>query len=116
MEQAQKRFQFVTKEVDWRVAKAYVMLADGDDKGTDDGGSKEGKDWKEFSKKDQPGLGGGNRDELEGRAVDRYLDDDEWETRTGGKVDIQRFPGSPGHASSSRGGDDRNGRGGWFRK
>ncbi|PBK92767.1 hypothetical protein ARMGADRAFT_908399, partial [Armillaria gallica] len=55
-ERAEKRLQVLTKEVDWRVAKAYVALADEIDLD---------------SKLKQPSV--------EARAISRYLDDEEWE-------------------------------------
>lgn len=117
LEQAQKRFQFVTKEVDWRVAKAYVTLADGDDDESHDDGLKEDKEGKDFlGKRGNHDLGEGSGEGVEGRAVDRYLDDDEWENGTGGKVNIQRFPGSPEQNSSSRSAHGSVVRGAWFRK
>ncbi|KAK0189656.1 hypothetical protein F5146DRAFT_633373 [Armillaria mellea] len=68
-ERAEKRLQVLTKEVDWRVAKAYVALADDIDLDT---------------KLKQPSV--------EARAISRYLDDEEWESGEGGPVAIQRFP------------------------
>jgi hypothetical protein len=80
-ERAGKRLQTVTKEVDWRIAKAYVALAEDDD------GS---------SKKEEGKLVPVDTAEaLETLAIDRYLDDAEWEEserRAGRGVSIQRFP------------------------
>ncbi|KAF7971062.1 hypothetical protein HWV62_22113 [Athelia sp. TMB] len=70
-ERAEKRLQTMTKEVDWRVAKAYVALADTHD--TD-------ADSVTESKEDMGKKGPGTR-ALESRAVDRYMDDEEWEER-----------------------------------
>ncbi|TFY82833.1 hypothetical protein EWM64_g1175 [Hericium alpestre] len=77
LERAQKRFQFVTKEVDWRVAKTYVALAEteGDDHRQKEGSSKEGEGTKALA------AGGSSARGREEAAVDRYLDDDEWEAR-----------------------------------
>ncbi|KAK0463226.1 uncharacterized protein EV420DRAFT_1161757 [Desarmillaria tabescens] len=72
IERAEKRLQVLTKEVDWRVAKAYVALADEVD--LDD------------SKLKQPATS------VEARAIERYLDDEEWECGEGGPAVIQRFP------------------------
>ncbi|EJD37732.1 hypothetical protein AURDEDRAFT_116704 [Auricularia subglabra TFB-10046 SS5] len=84
-ERAEKRFQFVTKEVDWRVARTYVALAedeDGDQLARDFKG-KEGWTTKaSISREGAP---------LEARAVDQYLDDEQWE-RANGAPRIQRFP------------------------
>lgn len=89
-ERAERRLQTLTKEVDWRVAKAYVALADDADLGVDNlmGDDNKGKEGGELRKR-RSGQG------LGGRAVDRYLDDEEWEAREereGRKVDIQPFP------------------------
>lgn len=80
-ERAEKRFAFVTKEVDYRIAKAYVALAEGDLEL--DGGVKkvEGKPAVEIG--------------AEGLAVDSYLDDTEWEEaerRAGRKPQVLGFP------------------------
>lgn len=83
-------FQHVTKETDDRIAQAYVALADDSDSGSDvlplkDEGEKlsRGADLTNLKRT------------LEERAVDRYLDDDEWERQEraeGRGVHIQRFP------------------------
>jgi hypothetical protein len=72
-ERAEKRFQTLTKEVDWRVAKAYVALAD----------DPEGVLMYDLKSKETDANGGtlGTSSGLEGRAVDWYLDDEEWEER-----------------------------------
>jgi hypothetical protein len=99
-ERAAKRLQTVTKETDWRIAKAYVALAgDADD---DVAQSKEN-----VSKKAPLPSS------MDSRAVDQYLDDEEWEAqerREGRSVHIPRFPfaqlgtqkGKSSEASSSR--------------
>lgn len=90
-ERAEKRLQTLTKEVDWRVAKAYVALADDPDALAD--GNMKNKEIDSSNKK--PGSGSKARTELEGRAVDRYLDDVEWEEaerRAGRGAAIQPFP------------------------
>ncbi|KAF8575232.1 hypothetical protein K439DRAFT_1398422 [Ramaria rubella] len=89
-ERAEKRFQMVTKEVDWRVAKAYVALAQEED---DDAKAKENL---EAIKAASKAL---NDRALEAKAIDQYLDDDEWETRQGGSGEI-RVQGFPPFASS----------------
>ena len=101
-ERAAKRLQTVTKETDWRIAKAYVALAE--DAGDDDALRKE------HAVKKAP-----QSSSVDGRAVDQYLDDDEWEAqerREGRGVHISRFPFAPsgvpmgkrseGSSSSSR--------------
>ncbi|TCD70224.1 hypothetical protein EIP91_004405 [Steccherinum ochraceum] len=120
---ARTRFRNVTKEVDWDVAKAYVTLAEHHpDPPTDmdgiNGYEDEGKQYAEKEKKQVPGndrhnavIEGGSS--LEDRAVDRYMDDDEWEQRerrAGRGVSIPRFPlASSGQAGSSRSGGSGDG-------
>ncbi|KAJ7727328.1 hypothetical protein DFH07DRAFT_757729 [Mycena maculata] len=65
-ERAEKRLQTLTKEVDWRVAKAYIALAD------------ESSAADAFALK-QKELGTPAATGLEAVAVDHYLDDMEWE-------------------------------------
>ncbi|KAF5382138.1 hypothetical protein D9615_004303 [Tricholomella constricta] len=69
-ERAEKRLQTLMKEVDWRVAKAYVALADD---------AEEVEEWNR-KRKESLGVGEGPSN-LEGRAIRKYLDDDEWEER-----------------------------------
>lgn len=97
-ERAEKRLQTLTKEVDWRVAKAYVALADAHD--TDVDSVIEGK---------KEGNGKKRSKALEGRAVDQYMDDEEWEEREhreGRQAIIAPFPyfsnGSAASSSSSK--------------
>jgi len=66
-ERAAKQFQFVTKEVDWGVARTYVALADNNEM-DDDYGLKRKEAGRPVA---DTGTTGG--------AVERYLDDDEWE-------------------------------------
>ena len=78
-ERAEKRFQFVTKEVDWRVAKAYVALSEEEfveDKG----------------KEDPKALNRQQRHHVLESAVNQYLEDDEWERRGGKEPRIHGFP------------------------
>lgn len=86
VERAEKRLQMVTKEVDWRVAKAYVALAQDPEPS-----SKEKPDnWE--------GGGSSQKDILEGDAIDRYLEDAEWEEqerKDGRDPVIQKFPWGP---------------------
>jgi len=69
-EQVEKKVQMLTKEVDWRVAKAYVALADDRD------------EQEEFHAKQKEigGDGGSSAGGLESLAIGKYLDDEEWET------------------------------------
>jgi len=89
-ERAEKRLQMLTKEVDWRVAKAYVALADGAESDAD-------LKRKESSHEAEMNVLGDERTEftLEERAVDQYLDDKEWERRErseGRTTTIRPFP------------------------
>lgn len=87
-DRAEKRLAVLTKEVDWRVAKAYVALADDPD---------EAAEYEAKSKE----AGGPSMHRPAGHAalhvaaMNKYLDDDEWEQeerRQGRTVSIQRFP------------------------
>lgn len=79
-EKAAKRLQFVTKEVDPHIARTYVSLAEGEDNPS----------YKEVKKAPVKG------DEvLEGRAIDQYMEDAEWEAqqrRLGISPKIPIFP------------------------
>lgn len=80
-ERAEKRFQTTTKETDWRIAKAYVALAED----------------VEQSSLGKEGANGKKRIEstTEERATNQYLDDEEWEAREreeGRGVQISKFP------------------------
>ncbi|KIM33391.1 hypothetical protein M408DRAFT_60834 [Serendipita vermifera MAFF 305830] len=82
-ERAAKQFQFVTKEVDWRIAKAYVALADIDD--IDD----------EYGMKRKEAGRARPQSGTAGTAVERYMDDDEWERdqlQAGLSPRIPQFP------------------------
>jgi hypothetical protein len=115
-ERAEKRLQTLTKEVDWRVAKAYVALADDPDV---DAGMK-GKESRLREDGDNIPARGDLRTEetLEGRAVDRYLDDEEWEERErreGRIAAIQPFPyfADGKQLQIAGGGKETNGRSFW---
>lgn len=73
-ERATKRFAFVTKVVDYRVAKAYVELSE--DFAAED--KESFKEIKQAGSKGYQRLTGG-RKIAENSAVVRYLEDDEWE-------------------------------------
>ncbi|KAJ3757663.1 hypothetical protein EV360DRAFT_83816 [Lentinula raphanica] len=81
-ERAEKRLQTVTKEIDWRVAQAYIAIAE--QEGTE--GYRASYDLKHkeldagpaFRKTPGPGS---QVSDLELMALDKYFDDDEWEAR-----------------------------------
>lgn len=77
-ERAAKQFQFVTKEVDWHVAKTYVALA-----GPSKGGVLDDSHSELKSKATKP------------HAISQYLEDIEWEQeqlKAGIRPQIQPFP------------------------
>ncbi|KXN91702.1 hypothetical protein AN958_12554 [Leucoagaricus sp. SymC.cos] len=90
-ERAEKRLQMVTKEVDWRVAKSYVALADNPECEEDMASMcKERPDMKVpiSNHAAGPSL-------VESRAVDMYLEDEEWEQNelnAGRSPNVPRFP------------------------
>ncbi|KAG8932580.1 hypothetical protein FRC01_013210, partial [Tulasnella sp. 417] len=85
-EKAAKRFQFVTKEVDHSIARAYVALADGNSN----------EDLSEVKKKSVPDPSASNVAQgLEGRAVDRYMEDDEWEAQQRAQGLLPKLQGFP---------------------
>ncbi|KZT19668.1 hypothetical protein NEOLEDRAFT_1141813 [Neolentinus lepideus HHB14362 ss-1] len=95
-EVARSRFQMLTKEADWDVVQAYVAIADdSEDEWAFDAKRKEGfgEERRPLGEVNGTTLASGSC--LEGRAVSRYLDDEEWEAgemRDGRGVVIQRFP------------------------
>jgi len=87
---AQVSLQHVMKETDDGIAQAYVALAEDSDSEEPDFAFIKAEGEKESRRVDPP-----TRITLEERALDRYLDDDEWERREraeGRGVHIQRFP------------------------
>lgn len=83
----------MTKEVDTSIAKVYVSLAEqrNDLEGEYELG-KEGS-LNPFKETKSPGIP--SEGSLEGRAIDRFLDDEEWEARErreGRGVSIPKFP------------------------
>ncbi|KAI0690616.1 hypothetical protein BC835DRAFT_1363551 [Cytidiella melzeri] len=99
-ERSERRFQIVTKEVDPRVAKAYVALsADLDSETTarmEFVKPLTDKNWNTMYDRDKrrAALGEGSSS-LEATAIDRYLDDEDWERserEQGRGVSIPRFP------------------------
>lgn len=97
---AEKRLQVLTKEVDWRIAKAYVALAE------DDNEDREGLyGRKEKTQEKTAGAtSSGSAGMLETRAIDSYLDDENWEEaerRAGRGVFVPKFPLSSCQAEGS---------------
>jgi hypothetical protein len=92
---AEKRLQMLTKEVDWRIAKAYVALAEDDH---EDRYEKKEMERGQIPEVRSGGNGAGIPPQsrtLETRAIDSYLDDDEWEQterRAGRGVFVPQFP------------------------
>lgn len=95
---AQVSLQHVTKETDDGIAQVYVALAEDSDSEPDVASLK--AEGEKESRRMAP-----TPITLEERALDRYLDDDEWERREraeGRGVHIQRFPiGGPQVSKSS---------------
>ncbi|KAI0711891.1 hypothetical protein C8T65DRAFT_708031 [Cerioporus squamosus] len=84
VERAETRFRSMTKETDRDVAKAYML---GDAKEYD-----KGKGLRKRTPYGDSGVGGSS---LEGRAVDHFFDDEQWEAREraeGRNVRIPSFP------------------------
>lgn len=76
----------MTKEVDHSIARAYVALADGNSD----------EDLSEVKKKSAPDSNASNSAQgLEGRAVDRYLEDDEWEAQQRAQGLLPKLQGFP---------------------
>ena len=97
---AQVSLRQVTKETDDGIAQAYVALAEDSDSEPDFASLKAEGEKKE-SRRVAP-----KRITLEERALDRYLDDDEWERREraeGRGVCIQRFVPQVSVVPSSKG-------------
>lgn len=114
-ERAEKRFAFVTKEVDYRVAKAYVAIAaefSDSDEASDDGGedrARAGAGGDGVTEKKRSSRRAGKESasgsslltrSTEARAVDRYLEDEEWEQR---ELQAGRHPRLPSFKLSSFG-------------
>jgi hypothetical protein len=98
---AEKRLQVLTKEVDWRIAKTYVALAEDDN---DDREELYGRKEKTQEKTAVATSSGGAAGMLETRAIDSYLDDENWEEaerRAGRGVVIPKFPLSSCQAEGS---------------
>jgi len=116
VERAQKRLQTVTKEIDWSVAKAYVAIAQGSDSSEmpeKKSGNREG-----CLQKTPDSESGGTSQRVAYEAIDRYLDDTEWEEqerKEGRGLVIQKFPwGSFGQkVGPSSGSEQGSGRFKW---
>lgn len=87
-ERAAKKFQFVTKEVDWWIAKTYVALAE--DTEINDYGLKRKEAGHTLVSKDATG-----------EAIDSYLDDLEWEKNQGSAGSVPRIAPFPYFAGTS---------------
>ena len=113
-ERAQVAFQRVTKETDDGIAQAYVVLAEDGESGSDVLPLK--AEGEKVSRRVSRA-----KHTVEERAVDRYLDDDEWERQEraeGRSVCIQRMPiGGPqaGMATTDRDGE-KAGKVGWWQR
>ncbi|KAF8907318.1 hypothetical protein CPB84DRAFT_1768912 [Gymnopilus junonius] len=86
-ERARKKLQTLTKEVDWRIAKAYVALAD----------DAQEQDAYTYKRKENGITEVTPTDGrvLEALAIEQYLEDEEWEAkerRAGRNVGVPRFP------------------------
>lgn len=97
VERAEKRLQMMTKEVDWRVAKAYVAIAQDSDPSEvlakEEKSDNYGGDRRKILSSGSQGSS--QKGVLENDATDRYLEDAEWEERErkeGRGPVIQRFP------------------------
>ncbi|CAE7231132.1 unnamed protein product [Rhizoctonia solani] len=105
-ERAGKAFQAVTKESDWGVAQSYVALLD-----LDDDGIKEGK---------RRMVDLSSREGRQALAVDRYLDDNDWEEeqrQAGLAPRIEPLPyfGWKGKESAELGKESASGSLSWWR-
>jgi hypothetical protein len=85
-QRAEGRLQFITSEADWRVAKAYVAIAEDADKlamydvkRKENGSSSSSLDP--------------NSSSIEAAAIDKYLEDEEWEKTEGKNRAMLSFPG-----------------------
>lgn len=116
------------KEVDWRVAKAYVAIADDADER--DAHHSKLKEMGSAACLGRPVVSGKRRadgssdttSELEILAIERYLDDDEWEgeeRRAGRRPEAISFPQGTGTGNvtmSSGSSRDTNEKGWWWQK
>jgi hypothetical protein len=101
VERAEKRLQTVTKETDWRVAKAYIALA----QGSDPSAKEKPDNWSRGLRGIPGSVSGGSSQSgvLVSDAIEQYLEDAEWEEqerKDGRGPAIQQFPwGSFGQKS-----------------
>lgn len=106
-ERAEARLQSLAKEPDWRVARAYVALAEEPDS-ADDTKCKEGGSLRKRNVKGgDVSASGSEAGVLEERVLDSYMDDSEWEERErreGRAATLQGFPYFAGqrHREKSR--------------
>ena len=94
-ERAEKRMQTVTKEADWRIAKAYVAVASLEDQQGQSACPLKSKEGVEMLDKKRQSQGSTVSRSLEAQAIDQYLDDEEWEERErrdGRGLAIPSFP------------------------
>jgi hypothetical protein len=95
VERAEKRFQTVTKEVDWRVARAYVSISQDSDP-SEMSAKKESENHKgDLRRTPVSESRGHSQGALESEAIGRYLEDVEWEEqerKEGRGPVIQKFP------------------------
>jgi hypothetical protein len=91
---AAKRLQILVKESDWTVAQTYVHLAE---TSPVEGELEKQEDWDKERLRERKGTRRKQSSSLTERAVDSYLDDDEWEKDMAAHGlrpadGIQRFP------------------------
>ncbi|EPT05655.1 hypothetical protein FOMPIDRAFT_1021408 [Fomitopsis schrenkii] len=116
-ERAESRFRVLTKEADYRVARAYVAIAGVEDDAADafrEDEAKKSSPLPDAIKRLRPSSSAEAGGSLEGRAVDKYLDDEEWEERqrnNGRSAQISAFPLFSGMNQSS----DASGKKAWWR-
>ncbi|KAH9902808.1 hypothetical protein C8Q73DRAFT_22608 [Cubamyces lactineus] len=117
-ERAETRFQAMTKERDRDVAKAYVALAalsDGEGRDYTDYGKEKGLRKRRAHAGEDHEAGG----RTEGRAIDHYYDDEEWEGNEraeGRKPSLSPFPyagAEPNRSSQTYAGQDGENKSWW---
>lgn len=118
VERAEKRLQTVTKEVDWRVAKTYVAIAQDSDP-SEALGKKESYEGGLKRTPVSESEGSSESGALESEAIDRYFGDAEWEEqerKEGRGPTIQKFPwGSFGQKVGPSSGVQKGSGGGGFK-
>ncbi|KAF5359803.1 hypothetical protein D9756_003341 [Leucocoprinus leucothites] len=94
-ERAEKRLQMITKEVDWRVAKSYVALANNPEFEEGTAHTCNGKEMPDSKGPISKSTPGDSSSGLESRAIDMYLEDGDWEQNelaAGRSPTLPRFP------------------------